>query len=156
MGQRLLIMRLVMEMGQKLADDETSDNNGAEDDLDGLDVDVDEGRASDDEDAFLFNIDIESDVDQEVDDIRVKGRGKRHKEKAADSEQAADSDGQPVQPDNVDEGDRSGDRDEKLEGYESDYISSSDLGEYEDSGQSDDDTPRGLVKVLVEDYPDTT
>ncbi|KAK8657849.1 hypothetical protein V6N13_036068 [Hibiscus sabdariffa] len=114
----------------ELADDGTTDDNGAEDGLDGSE-----------EDAFLFNIDIGSDVDEEVEDIRKKGRGKRHKEKAADREHAADREGQPVQPDNVDEGYRSSDKDGKLEGYETDYISSSDPGEYEDSEQSDDDAP---------------
>ncbi|KAK8715226.1 hypothetical protein V6N13_042564 [Hibiscus sabdariffa] len=71
-----------------------------------------------------------------------KGIGKRHKEKAADRE------GQPVQPDNVDEGNRSSDKDEKLDSYETDYISSSDPGEYEDSEQSDDDVPRVRQSLL--------
>ncbi|KAK8660202.1 hypothetical protein V6N13_051136 [Hibiscus sabdariffa] len=105
----------------ELADDDTTDDNGAEDGLDGSE-----------EDAFLFNIDIRSDVDEEVEDIREKGRGKRHKEKVADREHAANCEGKPVQPDNVDEGYRSSDKDGKLEGYETDYISSSDPGEYED------------------------
>ncbi|KAL4284915.1 hypothetical protein GQ457_16G025650 [Hibiscus cannabinus] len=122
----------------KLGDDGTTDDNGAEDGLDGSE-----------EDAFLFNIDIGSDVDEEVEDIREKGRGKRHKEKAANREHAADREGQPVQPDNVDEGYRSSDKDDgKLEGYETDYISSSDPGEYEDSEQSDDDAPRVRQSLL--------
>ncbi|KAK9031758.1 hypothetical protein V6N11_056048 [Hibiscus sabdariffa] len=111
----------------ELADDDTTDDNGAEDGLDGSE-----------EDAFLFNIDIRSDVDEEVEDIREKGRGKRHKEKVADREHAANCEGKPVQPDNVDEGYRSSDKDGKLEGYETDYISSSDPGEYEDSLRFDD------------------
>ncbi|KAK8676276.1 hypothetical protein V6N13_034327 [Hibiscus sabdariffa] len=115
----------------ELADDGTTNDNGAEDGLDGSE-----------EDAFLFNIDIRNDVDEEVEDIREKGRGKRHKEKAADRE------GQPVQPDNVDEGYRSSDKDGKLEGYETDYISSFDPGEYEDSEQSDDDAPRVRQSLL--------
>ncbi|KAK9003241.1 hypothetical protein V6N11_060805 [Hibiscus sabdariffa] len=105
----------------ELADNETTDDSGAEDGVDGSE-----------EDAFLFNIDIGSDVDEELEDIREKGRGKRHKEKAADRE------GQPVQPYNLDEGNRSSDKDGKLEGYETDYISSSDPGEYEDSLRFDD------------------
>ncbi|KAK8708853.1 hypothetical protein V6N13_059889 [Hibiscus sabdariffa] len=121
----------VSENGLELADNETTDDNGAEGGVDGSE-----------EDAFLFNIDIGSDVDEEIEEIRGKGRDKRHKEKAADREQAADREGQPVQPDNVDEGNRSSDKDGKLEGYETDYISSSDPGEYEDSEQSDDDVPR--------------
>ncbi|KAL4296976.1 hypothetical protein GQ457_12G027890 [Hibiscus cannabinus] len=121
----------------ELADDGTTDDNGAEDGLDGSE-----------EDAFLFNIDIGSDVDEEVEDIREKGRGKRHKEKAANREHATDREGQPVQPDNVDEGYRSSDKDGKLEGYETDYISSSDPGEYEDSEQSDDDAPRVRQSLL--------
>ncbi|KAK8713009.1 hypothetical protein V6N13_148237 [Hibiscus sabdariffa] len=115
----------------ELADDGTTNDNGVEDGLDGSE-----------EDAFLFNIDIWSDVDEEVEDIRENGRGKRHKEKAAGRE------GQPVQPDNVDEGYRSSDKDEKLEGYETDYISSSDPREYEDSEQSDDDAPRVRQSLL--------
>ncbi|KAK8477263.1 hypothetical protein V6N11_047467 [Hibiscus sabdariffa] len=121
----------------ELADDGTTDDNGAEDGLDGSE-----------EDAFLFSIDIGSDVDEEVEDIREKGRGKRHKEKAADREHAADREGQPVQPDNVDEGYRSSDKDGKVEGYETDYISSSDPGEYEDSEQSDNDAPRVRQSLL--------
>ncbi|KAK8690163.1 hypothetical protein V6N13_088864 [Hibiscus sabdariffa] len=115
----------------ELADNETTDDNGAEDGVD-----------ESEEDVFLFNIDIGSDVDEEVEEIREKGRGKRHKEKAADRE------GQPIQPDNVDEGTRSNDKDVKLEGYETDYISSSDPGEYEDSEQSDDDVPRVRKSLL--------
>ncbi|KAK8716525.1 hypothetical protein V6N13_043832 [Hibiscus sabdariffa] len=115
----------------ELADNETTNDNGAEDGVDGSE-----------EDAFLFNIDIGSDVDEEVEKIREKWRDKRHKEKAADRE------GQPVQPDNVDEGNRSSDKDEKLEGYETDYISSSDPGEYEDSEQSNDDVPRVRQSLL--------
>ncbi|KAL4361948.1 hypothetical protein GQ457_04G028810 [Hibiscus cannabinus] len=114
--------------------------NGSQHAENGLDSDngldhVDIGPEDNDVEPEL---DIGSDVDEEVEDIREKERGKRHKENAADCE------GQPVQPDNVDEGYRSSDKDEKLEGYETDYISSSDLGEYEDSEQSDDDAPRLL------------
>ncbi|KAK8604371.1 hypothetical protein V6N13_099315 [Hibiscus sabdariffa] len=126
-----------VENGPELADNETTDDNGAEDGVDGSE-----------EDAFLFNIDIGSDVDEEVEEIREKGRDKRHKEKAADCEQAADREGHPVQPYNVDEGNRSSDKDGKLEGYETDYISSSDPGEYEDSEQSDDDVPRVRQSLL--------
>ncbi|KAK8555202.1 hypothetical protein V6N12_009355 [Hibiscus sabdariffa] len=97
---------------------------------------------------LLMIMDIGSDADEEVKDIRKKGRGKRHKEKVADHEQVADREGQPVQPDNVDEGNRSSDKDGKLEGYETDYISSSDPGEYEDSEQSDDDVPRVRQSLL--------
>ncbi|KAK9033284.1 hypothetical protein V6N11_018317 [Hibiscus sabdariffa] len=115
------------DIGPELADDDTTDDNGAEDGLDGSE-----------EDAFLFNIDIGSDVDEEVNDIRENGRGKRHKEKAEDREQATHRDGQPVQPYNVDKGYRSSEKDGKLEGYKIDYISSSDPGEYEASLRFDD------------------
>ncbi|KAL4273881.1 hypothetical protein GQ457_13G016950 [Hibiscus cannabinus] len=121
----------------ELADDDTTNDNGAEDGLDGSE-----------EDAFLFNIDIVNDVDEEVEDIRENGRGKRYKEKAADREQATYREDQPVQPDNADDGYRSSDKDGKLEGYETDYISSSDPGEYEDSEQSDDDAPRVRQSLL--------
>ncbi|KAK8677587.1 hypothetical protein V6N13_143116 [Hibiscus sabdariffa] len=120
----------------ELADNEITDDNGAEDGVDGSE-----------EDAFLFNIDIGSDVDEEVEEIREERKGKRHKEKAADRE------GQPVQPDNVDEGNRSSDKDGKLEGYETDYISSSDPGEYEDNEQSDDDVPRVRQSLLPRYVP---
>ncbi|KAL4301674.1 hypothetical protein GQ457_10G014170 [Hibiscus cannabinus] len=71
-----------------------------------------------------------------------RGEAKDIKEKATDREQATYREGQPVQPDNVDEAYGSSEKDGKLEGYETDYISSSDPGEYEDSEQSDDDAPR--------------
>ncbi|KAK8613508.1 hypothetical protein V6N13_101267 [Hibiscus sabdariffa] len=49
----------------ELADNETTDDNGTEDGVDGSE-----------EDAFLCNIDIGSDVDEEVEDIRKKGEAK--------------------------------------------------------------------------------
>ncbi|KAK8523563.1 hypothetical protein V6N12_048080 [Hibiscus sabdariffa] len=87
---------------------------------------AEDGLNGSEEDAFLFNIDIGSDVDEE----------------------ATYREGQPVQPDNVDDGYRSSNKDGKLEGYETDYISSSDPGEYEDCEQSDDDAPKVRQSLL--------
>ncbi|KAK8655039.1 hypothetical protein V6N13_107631 [Hibiscus sabdariffa] len=89
------------ENGSQHVENGPDNDNG----LDHVDVgpEVDHVEPKLEDDAFLFNIDIGSDVDEEVEEIREKERDKRHKEKAAGREQAADHEGQPVQPYNGDE-----------------------------------------------------
>ncbi|KAK9031802.1 hypothetical protein V6N11_056090 [Hibiscus sabdariffa] len=133
------------ENGSQHAENGPYSDNGLDHVDIGLEVDDVETKLGDDS-PELADDDTAYDNGAEemvlMEDIREKGRGKRNKKKAADLEQATYREGQPVQPDNVDEDYRSSEKDGKLEGYETDYISSSDPGEYEDSEQSDDDAPR--------------
>ncbi|KAK8525037.1 hypothetical protein V6N13_016030 [Hibiscus sabdariffa] len=96
-----------------------------------------------DEDCFLYDVGLTSDVDYEVDNIRMtliskkKKRGKRIVGATSDNsgdeqcEENMDVSGDVVEEDVLIEGDG------KLEDHESEYLDSSDPGEYGDGDKSD-------------------
>ncbi|KAK8705259.1 hypothetical protein V6N13_048865 [Hibiscus sabdariffa] len=89
-----------------------------------------------DEESFLHNIEINFDVDEELDNIRRNMRNSKRRRKTVVDEGDEDTDDAMVGDDAVDEIE-SKENDGKLEGNESEYLESSDPGEYGDSDESE-------------------
>ncbi|KAK8649115.1 hypothetical protein V6N13_129851 [Hibiscus sabdariffa] len=89
-----------------------------------------------DEESFLHNIEITSDVDEELDNIRRNMKNSKRRRKTVVDEGNEDTDDAMVGDDVVDEIE-SKENDGKLEGNESEYLDSSDPGEYGGSDVSE-------------------
>ncbi|KAL4290229.1 hypothetical protein GQ457_14G012310 [Hibiscus cannabinus] len=89
-----------------------------------------------DEESFLHNIEITSDVDEELDNIRRNMKNSKRRRKTVVDEGNEDTDDAMVGDDVVDEIEPK-ENDGKLEGNESEYLDSSDPGEYGGSDESE-------------------
>ncbi|KAL4291477.1 hypothetical protein GQ457_14G016360 [Hibiscus cannabinus] len=139
--------------GFDLDDGPMEDTGGVKEATDGADggpsvvVGADGGRNVDsdsdsttedenDEESFLHNIEITSDVDEELDNIRRNMKNSKRRRKTVVDAGNEDTDDAMVGDDVVDEIEPK-ENDGKLEGNESEYLDSSDPGEYGGSDESE-------------------
>ncbi|KAL4335326.1 hypothetical protein GQ457_07G003320 [Hibiscus cannabinus] len=105
----------------------------------GRNVDSDSDSTTEDEndeESFLHNIEITSDVDEELDNIRRNMKNSKRRRKTVVDAGNEDTDDAMVGDDVVDEIEPK-ENDGKLEGNESEYLDSSDPGEYGGSDESE-------------------